>query len=331
MITSNVSQELLDAIARAYEDARGAWVGCDWGTDHGTLRLDLDGADASEMRKRADRFESHQETESDWFGIAPRDDDEESPEYSTLREYRQTIVDDLTSAAEWLDECAAAAASAETEGAVAMECVGRGNSTRRSNTLKARARGKTPTATIRCGEICAGRSNEALNDSRLRLRCAQSTGPADPGRSRPRRRAWKMKMQRETKSYNERRCGKPWIAVVDFSGGSKGEYRWGEWCGQPGTAGLLILNCEPGQIVALGQKDNRKPANSAPDFYIAETDGSLRRLATKADAYRVWQAAQAAPKPAEASGQSVRDAALATIRSLMAEHSIVAAELEVAE
>ena len=110
-----------------------------------------------------------------------------------------------------------------------------------------------------------------------------------------------MKIELETGSYNERRYGKPWIAVVDFSTNNQGDFKWGEWVGRPGDSGLLILDAEPGDIVARGQKDFRKMRNSAPDWYQLGADGKLESLSDKVSALkasRAWKA-QNIPKPAE--------------------------------
>ena len=98
-----------------------------------------------------------------------------------------------------------------------------------------------------------------------------------------------MEIERETSSYNDRRYGKPWIAKVDFSANTKGDFLWGEWIGDPGDEGLLILsNVEPGDIVARGQKDLRKPKNSKPDWYKVTEDGSLAALDGRAAAFKAW-------------------------------------------
>ena len=82
----------------------------------------------------------------------------------------------------------------------------------------------------------------------------------------------------ETDAYNERRYGKPWIANVDFKEDKRGVFEFGEWIGSTGGSGILELETKVGAIIAMGQKDYRKPKNSAPDFYFItgpETFGPL--------------------------------------------------------
>jgi len=82
-----------------------------------------------------------------------------------------------------------------------------------------------------------------------------------------------MRIIRETKSYNERMYGKPWIAKVVLENG-KLEMEWGQWIGDyPGAAGLLILEIEIGDFFARGQKDFRKSQNSTPYYYQLDPDG----------------------------------------------------------
>jgi hypothetical protein len=92
-----------------------------------------------------------------------------------------------------------------------------------------------------------------------------------------------MQLTKDTTSYNERRYGKPWIARVNFKQNVKGDFAWGEWCGQAGNSGTLYLECEPGDVVAMGQKDFRHQKYSAANYYIVEQDGSLRPV-SKPDA-----------------------------------------------
>ncbi|MFA5284434.1 MAG: hypothetical protein WC347_02445 [Smithellaceae bacterium] len=98
-----------------------------------------------------------------------------------------------------------------------------------------------------------------------------------------------MKIEKQTGSYNDRRYSRPWIAKVDFSQNPNGEFLWGVWVGQPGEQGLLIIDAELGDIVASGQKDFRKPRNSAPDWYYVGEDGKLVDLDSKVDAYKKFK------------------------------------------
>jgi hypothetical protein len=91
----------------------------------------------------------------------------------------------------------------------------------------------------------------------------------------------------ETQAYNERRYSRPYIAIVDFSVKKTGEVvRWGDWIGHAGDAGILSIEAAPGDIVMTGQKDFRKPRNSAPDYHMVLEDGTLGRRMDKAEAYR---------------------------------------------
>lgn len=87
-------------------------------------------------------------------------------------------------------------------------------------------------------------------------------------------------MQIETESYNERRYGKPWIAIVTFESASKPNFSFGDWVGEIGYQGVLEIEANEGDIVARGQKDHRKPRNSAADYYIMES-GELIRVSKK--------------------------------------------------
>lgn len=106
-----------------------------------------------------------------------------------------------------------------------------------------------------------------------------------------------MRLSIDTDSYNERRYGHPWIAKVDFANSAKGEFTWGDWCGQKGQAGTLYLDVTVGDIVARGQKDNRRTRNSSPDYYIVQDNGTLGDIVTKADAYKHWQQRGDKPNP----------------------------------
>lgn len=102
-----------------------------------------------------------------------------------------------------------------------------------------------------------------------------------------------MRITQETSSYNHRRMGRPWIAKVDFSETTKGNFIWGSWTGDHynGGEGVLSIDTHIGDIVAMGQKDNRQPRNSAPDFYevVAGPNGAeLLKIGDKGAAYKYY-------------------------------------------
>jgi hypothetical protein len=98
-----------------------------------------------------------------------------------------------------------------------------------------------------------------------------------------------MKIQIDTPSYNDRRYGKPYIARIDFAAASAGEPAWGDWVGQPGEAGLLVIEADVGDVLMQGQKDFRNSRNSAPDYYIVAAGGALSAT-SKVEAYKHFQA-----------------------------------------
>jgi hypothetical protein len=109
-----------------------------------------------------------------------------------------------------------------------------------------------------------------------------------------------MKLEIATRPYNERRYGKPWVANVDFTSDGQGEFRWGNWCGDIGGEGILFIEANPGDIVATGQKDFRKPRNSAPEWFAVKEDGSLEPVPGRAEAFRRWREVRATKSPAAA-------------------------------
>lgn len=93
----------------------------------------------------------------------------------------------------------------------------------------------------------------------------------------------------DTRPYNRKRYGKPWIAQVDFTQGNEGFYHWGDWVGDAhnGSEGTLLIEAEEGDIIATGQKDFFKPRNSAPNWYQVQKDGTLVYVESKAKAYKL--------------------------------------------
>ena len=98
-----------------------------------------------------------------------------------------------------------------------------------------------------------------------------------------------MLIERNTSSYNNRRYSRPWIARVDFSIDPKGVFNWGVWIGSQGEAGILQIEANPGDIIASGQKDFRKPRNSSPDWWQVGPSSELEPIETKAAAYLAYR------------------------------------------
>ena len=111
-----------------------------------------------------------------------------------------------------------------------------------------------------------------------------------------------MKITIETGSYNDRRYSRPWIGVItDWPRGSaRAEIAWGCWIGdEPGSAGMLEIEADAGDVVRQGQKDHRGNSGSN-DWAIVQPDGSLRDC-TAVEARKHWDAKHApAPQVAEA-------------------------------
>lgn len=97
-----------------------------------------------------------------------------------------------------------------------------------------------------------------------------------------------MRIEIETGAYN----GRPWIAAVTFDDAGKAGMVFGQWIGSDGERGRLILCAEPGTIVARGQRDYRRPANSDTDYYILDNDGELVPLPSKLVAFNAFRAQQ---------------------------------------
>lgn len=99
---------------------------------------------------------------------------------------------------------------------------------------------------------------------------------------------------KETSSYNEKRYGAWWVASIDFSSGSKGDYTFGDSSGKWGSAGELSIACAPGDFIAYGQKDLRRPDKSDHFVLQMRADGSMQSFDSKAEAYKAFKAAKVA-------------------------------------
>lgn len=88
--------------------------------------------------------------------------------------------------------------------------------------------------------------------------------------------AWKQAKQGQkmehtiiikTDVYNEKRWSKPWGALISVQENGKVDYKFnGQFVGEAGFAGQVIMKAQTGQIIAFGQKDNRN-GNSINTWY----------------------------------------------------------------
>lgn len=100
----------------------------------------------------------------------------------------------------------------------------------------------------------------------------------------------------EWNSYNGRRYGRPWAAVVtyDVAGRPSYNFKAGSYQGSD-AGGTLFVNAKPGDIVAYGQKDSRGNGGTNT-IAIVQPDGSVSDT-TKADAFRHYQDQKNKPPP----------------------------------
>jgi hypothetical protein len=97
-----------------------------------------------------------------------------------------------------------------------------------------------------------------------------------------------MEIKFEFASYNSRRYTKPWGAKITFDK-MKPEYDFScaRYFGDD-NGGEVIVDCEPGDIVAVGQKDGRNPRNSERRWYIVSEGGDAKDT-DQSEAYKHWQ------------------------------------------
>jgi len=97
-----------------------------------------------------------------------------------------------------------------------------------------------------------------------------------------------MKIQISWSKYNQRRYSKPWICKITYWTPSKQERDWGSFIGDEDNGGLLVLSdCDEGDIVCFGQKDNRGTSTRS-EYAIVDAEGNLTTT-TKVKAFKAWE------------------------------------------
>lgn len=75
--------------------------------------------------------------------------------------------------------------------------------------------------------------------------------------------------------FNQRRYGNPWVAKIkSFLGKPELEFVPRAYSANRGDEGELVFEAEIGEVVKIGQKDNRG-GNTQNSFYLCQKDGDL--------------------------------------------------------
>ena len=93
-----------------------------------------------------------------------------------------------------------------------------------------------------------------------------------------------MEITQETRSYDPKRMGRPWIATIEFPKGVSGCFRWGVWKGDriKGGAGILTINAKPGDIIATGQKAyQQQHSGTVVNYFVVTNEGELVKFVDK--------------------------------------------------
>jgi len=82
-----------------------------------------------------------------------------------------------------------------------------------------------------------------------------------------------VKITRAFPDFNSRRFSRPWGAIVTFPDGIKPSYAFtGHWDGQ-----AVIIEAEPGAVVAFGQRDYRGN-KTTKTLFVVGSDGELTEV-----------------------------------------------------
>jgi len=104
-----------------------------------------------------------------------------------------------------------------------------------------------------------------------------------------------MKVSFDYPAYNARRYGRPWGAVVKFEGVTpKYDFSVGNYLGND-RGGKVYIECEPGDIVATGQRDGRG-GNTENKLYVVQEDGTVQ-MVDKVAALEHWESRKAPESP----------------------------------
>lgn len=105
-----------------------------------------------------------------------------------------------------------------------------------------------------------------------------------------------MRIEFQYGAYNHRRYGKPWGAVVKFEGTKMVyDFSLATFLGDSDNGGKVYIECQPGDIIATGQRDFRG-GSTVNTLYIVEEDGSLKQV-DKVAALEHWESRKKPESP----------------------------------
>lgn len=105
-----------------------------------------------------------------------------------------------------------------------------------------------------------------------------------------------MRVEIEYGGYNSRRYGKPWGAVVKFEGAKMVyDFEAGTFLGDSVKGGKVYIECQPGDIIATGQRDHRG-GNTENNLYIVQEDGTMRKV-DRVAALEHWESRKVPESP----------------------------------
>lgn len=83
-----------------------------------------------------------------------------------------------------------------------------------------------------------------------------------------------MRIKFDYGPYNSRRYGRPWGAIISANGSKLGyDFSAANYVGDD-RGGAVYVECNPGDVIATGQRDNRGNGSSNT-IYIVQSDGTL--------------------------------------------------------
>lgn len=83
-----------------------------------------------------------------------------------------------------------------------------------------------------------------------------------------------MEIRETIPPYNGKRYKSPWAANITLNSKSLDYTFNGLYLGTP-NGGDLVIDATPGDIIAIGQKDTRRPGKSTNDLFVVTDTGEL--------------------------------------------------------